>query len=185
MVGSPGVNAVKPLAVKIPGGNVQGEPRWQGGDMEVDIEEGGYDPMQADYEAQAKGEERPKMVAAKTLPMVTRAKLQKGLKSRYGGKQDMAMVGVDMALGGQKGEFWGSSNSGRGQVHGKGEVRRPPIIVEEVDTVTPLRFVFARKVGPDGQVQRYKARLFFQNRGGNEEKKKWKMFMHLWWIKLS
>ena len=26
----PGVNAVKPVAVKIPGGNLLGEPRWHG-----------------------------------------------------------------------------------------------------------------------------------------------------------
>ena len=87
-----GLNPVKPYAR----GSCVGPRRVSPdgmveGDEDMVVEEVGQDKL--DYEAQRKGVDQPKMVAAKSLPMVTREKLQKGLeqRSRYKRKVDMAI----------------------------------------------------------------------------------------------
>ena len=48
------------------------------------------------------------------------------------------------------------------------EVWGPPVDVEEWMKITPLRFIFTKKMGATGEVERYKARLVFQNRGDGD-----------------
>jgi hypothetical protein len=75
----------------------------------------------------------------------------------------------------------------------------PPTILPAGKTATPLKFIFTKKMGPGGEVERYKARLVFLNREkGNVsngerlyapvvEKTTLRMFLayaasHHWWI---
>jgi hypothetical protein len=86
---SPGVRET--LLVETQGGQRQGEPQWHENKMQP---EELMDDEQMDYEAQSKGENRARMVAAKSMPMMTRGQLKKGLRDRYDGGKEMGMVGV-------------------------------------------------------------------------------------------
>ena len=175
----PGVSGVvKPIAVETPAGDLLGEPKWHGegeecwdgvGDQMVSEE-------QLRYEAQRKGENRPKLVAAKSLPMVTRSQLKKGLEKRYPAEEKVAMVGVDVfgaemhgdggmqlrvprsvkeALGGPEGAQWREAIEEELKAMEDAEVWGPPVEVGEDIEITPLRFIFAKKMGPGcgGEVQ--------------------------------
>ena len=127
------------------------------------------------------------MVAAKSLPMVTRAQLKERLRRRG---EDVALVGVDAfgaenfgtggihlqvprtvgeAIAGPESQYWRQAIDEEMEAMEEAEVWGPPEYVGEGVNVTPLRFVFAKKVGPDGRVARFKARLIFQNRGDSDD----------------
>jgi hypothetical protein len=184
--GGQGVQGVgKTLLVAAQEGQRQGEPQ-----QELEEKEDVDDDERIEYEAQSKGEGRAKMVAAKELPMMTREKLKKGLKERYANEMAMVGVGVDdfgaeifggegiqqrvpksvgEALRGDEREQWSKAIEEEVRSMEDAEVWGPPVEVQRGVKVTPLRFVFARKLGPDGEVERFKARLIFQNRDDGEE----------------
>jgi hypothetical protein len=145
--------------------------------------DGGVNAM--DEEAEEKKEERPKMAAAKSLPMVTRAQLKKGLQGRYGSEEHLAMLvvgefgvgnlelkgmevripkSVKEALSGPERVHWEEAMRDEVKSMEEAEVWGPPLRVGEQTAVTPLRFIFAKKLGADGEVERFKARLIFQNK---------------------
>jgi hypothetical protein len=143
-----------------------------------------------EYEAQRKGEERPQLVAAKSLPMITRSQLKRGLQEAYRGEEDVAMVGIDAfgaesygvkgvdvyvprslkeALGGMEGSEWRDAISEEIKAMEDAEVWGQPVVEEDWMSVTPLRFIFTKKMGANGEIERYKARLVFQNRDSGDE----------------
>jgi hypothetical protein len=150
--------------------------------------DGGVNAM--DEEAEEKKEERPKMAAAKSLPMVTRAQLKKGLQGRYGSEEHLAMMvvgafgvgnlelkgmevripkSVKEALSGPERVHWEEAMRDEVKSMEEAEVWGPPLSVGEQTAVTPLRFIFAKKLGANGEVERFKARLIFQNKDEVEE----------------
>jgi hypothetical protein len=135
------------------------------------------------YRAQSKSDDRPKLCAIKSVQSVTRMQLGKKLKKPT--EQEVALVGVDTLGGefyGQGGinldvpksvkqalesadrEQWVQAIWEEVQAMETAQVWGDPIIPPPDAKITPLRFIFTKKVGPSGTVERYKARLVFQNR---------------------
>jgi hypothetical protein len=159
-----------------------GEARWQ--EEEEEVEE---DMME--YEAQKKGEERPQLVAAKSVQMQTRVQMKKRLAERHVVGEEVALVGIDClggelfagggiqvevprsireAMAGGEWEHWRVAIEEEMLAMEEAQVWGPPVVVQKGVKVTPLRFVFAKKLGADGEVERFKARLIFQNRDDGE-----------------
>jgi hypothetical protein len=142
-----------------------------------------------DYAAQQKGEERPQLVARKSVQMLTRAQSEEASGRRQKRKEEFALVAVDSyggevlgdggvnlnvpktvkeALEGEERVQWEEAIWEEIDSMEEAEVWGPPVTAPAGVVVTPLRFIFAKKVGAGGEMQRYKARLIFQNRDTDE-----------------
>jgi hypothetical protein len=122
--------------------------------------------------------------------MITRNKLGKRLREE---RHELALVGVDCygaeifgdggfkervpksvkeALEGPEKELWQAAIREELEAMEEAEVWGEPVRIEPWVKVTPLRFIFTKKLGAGGVVERYKARLIFMNRddeGDQEE----------------
>jgi hypothetical protein len=135
-------------------------------------------------QAESKENQRPVIEAVKATGGVrTRLQIERGLKERQGDVayvcvDDMgaevsdprAMIKFDVpksledALTGEESDKWRQAVDDELQSMEDAKVWGPPVQLPLNKRVTPLKFLFTKKIGPDGRVSRYKARLVFLHR---------------------
>jgi hypothetical protein len=134
--------------------------------------------------AEPKQQEREQLVAAKSTQMLTRSKLQQQLSNiamvavdDLGGEHHIPGGGIDLnvprtiaaALNGPEAGEWKEAIDEEMKSIIEAGTLSDPVEVPEGVTVTNLKFVFVKKVGEDGTVNRFKARLVYDHRGKGDE----------------
>jgi hypothetical protein len=135
-------------------------------------------------EAGRKVEDKEQLVAAKSVRRVTRKQLQERLEENlalvvvdeYGAEYHVPGHGISMAapksikeaFNGSEAMEWKAAVKEEMEAIEGAETLSEPVQLPEGEKAVSLKFIFVKKIGADGKVGRYKARLVYNHTGNGE-----------------